>query len=208
MTLAVVGTGLGRTGTYSLKLALNELGIGPCYHMEEIILNMPSFLPKWQVVVVGQADWADVYAGYQSAVDWPTASYYRELYEAYPEAKFVHTWRSAESWVASFSETIQKLLQGAEQAPEPMRPWLTMSTAVIAKAGILADASPEALREAFEAHTEAVRAAIPASQLLLFQAKEGWGPLCEFLGVPVPASDFPRSNDRADFWDKVNGAGA
>lgn len=106
MTLKVIGTGLGRTGTYSLRLALAELGLGPCYHMEEIILNMATYLPRWQAAVAGWPDWSSIFEGYNSAVDWPTASYYRELLATYPDAKFVHTTRSVESWVASFSGTI------------------------------------------------------------------------------------------------------
>jgi hypothetical protein len=206
MSLKVIGTGLGRTGTYSLKLALNELGLGPCYHMEEVILNMPSFLPKWQEAVAGKPDWAAIYDGYPSAVDWPTASYFRELYAAFPRAKFVHTVRSPESWVASFSETIHKLLQTKDDAPPQMRDWLEMSAKAIAKAGIGASSTPEQLARIFETHTAEVKAAIPAQQLLIFEAKQGWAPLCEFLGTTVPTTDFPRTNNRQDFWEKVKGA--
>lgn len=206
MTLNVIGTGLGRTGTYSLKLALTELDLGPCYHMEEVILQMPKQLPKWQAAVAGKPDWQDIYEGYKSAVDWPTASYFSELHAAYPNAKFVHTVRTPESWVASFSETIQKLMQGKDSAPPGMRDWLEMSTVAIAKAGVTASATPEELVNAFEAHTAAVKAAIPASQLLMFDVKEGWAPLCAFLGVNMPPTDFPRTNSRQDFWDKVKGA--
>jgi len=208
MSLKVIGTGLGRTGTYSLKLALNELGLGPCYHMEEVILNMERFLPKWQAAVAGDPDWRAIYDGYPSAVDWPTASYFRELYAAFPQAKFVHTVRSPQSWVASFSETIQKLLQAQGEAPPPMREWLKMSTRAIEKVGVTANATPEQLARAFEAHTAEVKAVIPAKQLLIFEAKQGWAPLCEFLGTPVPTTDFPRTNNREEFWEKVKGAAA
>lgn len=86
-----------------------------------------------------------------------------------------------------------------------MRPWLEMSITAIAKVGVEMNATPEQLARAFEAHTAAVRATIPASQLLVYQAKEGWAPLCEFLGVPVPATEYPRSNGREEFWEKVKG---
>lgn len=206
MTLNVIGTGLGRTGTYSLKLALNQLDLGPCYHMEEVILQMPTQLPKWQAAVAGKPQWSDLYDGYRSAVDWPTASYYAELHAAYPNAKFVHTVRTPQSWVASFSETIQKLLQGKDQAPPAMREWLEMSTTAIAKVGVTPSATPDELVGIFEAHSAAVEATIPASQLLMFDVKDGWAPLCKFLEVAAPATDFPRTNNRQDFWDKVKGA--
>jgi hypothetical protein len=206
MSLNVIGTGLGRTGTYSLKLALNELGLGPCYHMEEVILHMPDYLPKWQAAVAGTPDWADIYEGYMSAVDWPTCGYFRELHAACPEAKFVHTVRSPESWVASFGETIQKLIAGKDDAPEPMHPWLEMAIAVISKAGVTPASTPEELARAFEAHTAEVCAAIPPEQLLVFDVRQGWAPLCEFLGVPAPSRPFPRTNGREDFWEKVKGA--
>ncbi|MGD8860631.1 MAG: sulfotransferase [Myxococcales bacterium] len=206
MTLKVIGTGLGRTGTYSLKQALNALELGPCYHMEEVIHQMPVQLPKWQAVAAGEPNWDAVFEGYESAVDWPTASYYRELHAAYPNARFVHTVRDTQTWVASFSETIQKLLQGKDQVPAEMRDWLEMCVTAIAKVGVTPDASPEALALAFDAHTDAVRAAIPAEQLLLFEVKQGWAPLCAFLGVPAPTTAFPRTNDRKDFWDRIEGA--
>jgi hypothetical protein len=206
MTLKVIGTGLGRTGTYSLKLALNELDLGPCYHMEEVILQMPRHLPKWQAALAGTPNWADVYEGYGSAVDWPTASYYTELLAEYPKAKFVHTVRDPKSWASSFSETIQALLKAKAEAPPEMHDWLEMCTAAIAKAGVTPSATPEELARVFDAHTAAVKAAIPEAQLLIFDVKEGWGPLCRFLGVAEPTSAFPRTNNRQEFWDKVKGA--
>jgi hypothetical protein len=206
LSLKVVGAGVGRTGTYSLKLALNQLGFGPCYHMEEIILDMPNKLPHWQAIVAGDPDFETVYDGYRAAVDWPTASYYRELHAAYPEAKFILTHRSPENWVESFSETIYKLISNAGDAPEPMRPWLETTSAVIAKAGFRLGLDRDQLQAAFARHNADVEAAIPAEQLLVYQVKEGWEPLCDFLGVLLPDGPFPRTNDRSEFWDKVSAA--
>lgn len=206
MPLNVIGVGVGRTGTYSLKLALNELGFGPCHHMEEVILNMAEQLPLWQAAVAGNADWPAIYAGYPAAVDWPTAGFHRELYAANPTARFILTHRRPDAWVESFSATIYKLISAADGAPERMRPWLEMAIAVIAKTGFPLGLDRDRLCAAFEAHLAAVKATIPASQLLMFQVSEGWEPLCAFLGVPVPAGPFPRSNDRSEFWDKVSAA--
>lgn len=199
----VIGAGLGRTGTYSLKFALNQLGLGPCHHMEEVLMNQPVQVPLWAAAVKGAPDWKAIYAGYGSAVDWPTAAFYRELYAAYPKAKFVLTVRSPETWVASFSQTIYPFLTGDVNVRAQMRAWSDMVTDVVVKTGFPAGLDEAGLRRAFEAHNAAVQALIPKSQLLVYQVKEGWAPLCEFLGVPVPDEPFPRSNDRSEFWDKV-----
>lgn len=202
-SLNVIGAGVGRTGTYSLKLALNQLGLGPCHHMEEVIIHMPAQLPLWQAVVAGKPDWQSVYAGYPTAVDWPTAGYYRELHASYPNAKFILTHRDPEIWADSFSATIYKLTSAHEMVPEHVRPWLAMATEVIRQTGFPLGLDRDGLRKAFGAHLAAVKAAIPAQQLLVFQVKEGWEPLCSFLGLPVPDAPFPRSNDRSEFWDKI-----
>jgi hypothetical protein len=205
MALKVIGAGVGRTGTYSLKLALNQLGFGPCHHMEEVLHDQPVHVPLWSAAVNGQPDWKAIYKGYNSAVDWPTAGFYRELSAAYPSAKFVLTHRSPESWAASFSETIYKLMASKDQVPPEMHAWLEMGIGVIAKTGFPGGLDRAGQMQAFTDHNEAVKAAIPADQLLVYQVKEGWGPLCAYLGVPVPDSPFPRSNDRGEFWDRVSG---
>jgi hypothetical protein len=206
VSLKVIGAGVGRTGTYSLKVAINQLDLGPCHHMEEVLINMPKQLPLWQAAVAGNPDWDAIYSGYPAAVDWPTAGFHRELYAANPTARFILTHRSPESWFESFSATIYKLIFAPDVAPEPMRPWLAMSTSVISKTGFAPGLNRDRLCAAFEAHISSVKATIPASQLLVYQVKEGWGPLCAFLGVPVPEGPFPRTNDRSEFWAKVSGA--
>lgn len=207
MALQVIGAGVGRTGTYSLKLAINRLGLGPCHHMEEVLLNRPAQVPLWADAAGGAGDWPAIYRGYRSAVDWPTAAFFRELAGAYPEARFVLTTRSPESWADSFSATIYTLLNASGEAPEEMRPWLAMAAAVIDRTGFPPGLDRAGLMTAFERHNAAVRAAIPPERLLVFQVKEGWGPLCGFLGLPVPDEPFPRTNDREEFWDLVT-AGA
>lgn len=205
MPLKVIGAGVGRTGTLSLKLAINRLGLGPCHHMEEVLNNMPVHVPPWQAAVNGAPDWEKIYKGYESAVDWPTAGFFRELSTAYPAAKFILTHRSPESWVESFSETIYKALAGRNHAPPEMQAWLAMCVGVISKSGFPDGLDAGGLKRAFIAHNDAVKAAIPAKQLLVYQVKDGWEPLCAFLGVPVPSEPFPRTNDRAEFWELVGG---
>ena len=205
MSMHVIGTGVGRTGTYSLKLAINQLGLGPCHHMEEVLHNMPTQLPQWTAAVNGKPDWHAIYQDYNSAVDWPTAGFYRELFKTYPNAKFILTHRSPESWADSFGETIYKLVAGKDQAPPEMLDWLNMAIGVITKTGFPEGLDPDGLIKAFNAHTDAVKKTIPEKQLLVYQVKDGWEPLCKFLGKPIPAEPFPRSNDRAEFWDRVSG---
>ncbi|TCO82377.1 hypothetical protein EV699_105167 [Plasticicumulans lactativorans] len=205
MTLSVIGTGVGRTGTYSLKLAINQLGLGPCHHMEEVLRNMPVQVPLWSAALGGRPDWEAIYAGYGSAVDWPTAGFFRELLKAYPTAKFILTHRSPENWADSFGETIYTLLASRDQAPPDMKDWLDMATGVIAKTGFPEGLDRDALIKAFNAHNDAVKDTIPARQLLVYQVKDGWAPLCEFLGKPISSEPFPRTNDRAEFWERVAG---
>ncbi|MEQ8206644.1 MAG: sulfotransferase [Woeseia sp.] len=205
MALKIIGAGVGRTGTYSLKLAINQLGFGPCHHMEEVLHNMPVQVPLWSAAVAGDPAWSRIYDGYRSAVDWPTACFFRELLREFPSAKFVLTQRDPEKWADSFGATIYKLLAGKAQAPDEMRAWLHMADDVIAKTGFPAGLDREGLVQAFTAHNDAVKETIPAKQLLLFEVKDGWEPLCNFLGVPVPTETFPRTNHREEFWDRVEG---
>jgi hypothetical protein len=204
MTLKVIGAGVGRTGTYSLKIAINELGLGPCHHMEAVLQNAAAQVPLWNAAINDKPDWAALYHAFESAVDWPTACFFRELSRHYPDAKFVLTERSPESWADSFGSTIYKLLQGRDSAPPHMRDWLDMCTGVIARTGFPEGLDQDGLMKSFIAHNDAVREAIPANRLLVFSVRDGWGPLCEFLDKPVPDGPFPRTNDREEFWDLVN----
>ena len=205
MPLTVIGAGVGRTGTYSLKLAINQIGFGPCHHMEAVLHNMPAQVPLWSAAASGQADWSQIYSGYKSAVDWPTACFFEELAREFPEARFILTQRDPERWADSFGATIYTLLAAKDEAPEEMRAWLEMATDVIAKTGFPLGLDRDELVSAFCSHNDAVKEAIPADRLLVYEVKQGWGPLCDFLGVTVPDMDFPRTNHREEFWDRVNG---
>jgi hypothetical protein len=203
MQLDVIGFGLGRTGTLSLKLALDQLGLGPCHHMEEVILSLPEQVPLWEAAVAGEADWDRLYSGYRSAVDWPTAAFVEELYALNPEAKFILSHRDPQRWAESFGSTIYRLTNQREEAPPEPRRWLNMVVGLLARNDIPMDLDTQGLAEAFSRHNEKVRALVPASQLLEFQASDGWEPLCEFLDVEVPAEPYPRTNNREEFWDVV-----
>jgi hypothetical protein len=204
MTMQLIGLGVGRTGTLSLQTAIEQLGLGPCHHMDYVLNNMDDQVPLWNAAISGEPDWSAIFKGFQSAVDWPTAGFANELYAQYPGAKFLLSHRSPESWANSYGETIQKLLSDRDSAPPHMKDWLDMAASLGRKTGFTDDLGREELMQRFVAHNDAVRALIPPDQLLVFQVKEGWGPLCNFLDLPVPDGPFPRTNDRAGFWELVN----
>jgi hypothetical protein len=204
MSIKVFGAGVGRTGTYSLKLAINQLELGPCHHMEAVLHGMQAQVPLWSAALDGRPNWPAIYAGFESAVDWPTAGFFRELVRAYPTAKFVLTRRNAANWADSFGATIYRLLAAQDQVPAELKSWLEVADRVVKKTGFPPGLDRDGLIKAFEAHNDAVRATIPSSQLLVYEVKDGWSPLCEFLNAPVPNEPFPRTNDRAEFWNRVS----
>lgn len=204
MSIDIIGLGVGRTGTYSLRMAINRLSYGPCHHMEEVLKQMDVQVPLWSETLKGNMNWSAIYDGYKSAVDWPTAAFYRALIKEYPSAKFILTERSPESWADSFGSTIYKLLAGRAQAPAKMHDWLEMVTEVVTRTGFPQGLDRDGLMKGFKAHNQAVKETIPEEQLLVYQVKEGWEPLCKFLDEPVPDEPFPRTNNREEFWELVN----
>ncbi len=208
MALSVIGSGFGRTGTRSLKDALEQLGFAPCHHMEEV-LQHPEQVRYWQAVAAGRpVDWHAVFEGYGAQVDWPGSHAWRELAAAFPQAKVVHSVRPEESWWGSFSATIGKLLGCYEgmALPPHVRDMLDAAMEFVGRqtfGGAFADR--EAALAAYRLRTEQVREAIAPERLLVFDVAEGWEPLCSFLGVPVPASPFPHRNVKSEFWDVLGG---
>lgn len=201
MTLEVIGAGFGRTGTLTLKTALEKLGFGPCHHMTEVLDN-PEQMPFWNHAADGEpVDWEEVYSGYRATVDWPGCSFYAELAEVYPDAKVILSRRDPERWYASMAETILKSmtemgLVGEDIPPEhPMR----FGAILVAQRAFDRDFSKDNVIAAYERHNASVIANIPADRLLVFEAVQGWEPLCEFLDVSVPDEPFPRTNDAAEF---------
>jgi hypothetical protein len=205
MPLSIIGSGFGRTGTMSLKLALERLGFGPCHHMDEV-MSHPDQLTAWCSAARGEpVDWEAVLAGYRSTVDWPAAHYWRQLAESYPAARIIHTTRSPESWWESYSTTIARVLASAADGEQggTMTTIPEMAHAIIAEQtfGSACD-DREAAIAAFKKRDADVVAAIPSERLLVFRPGDGWQPLCEFLGVAVQEGPFPHANDRAGFWSR------
>ena len=204
MMLEVIGPGFGRTGTLSLKDALDYLGLGPCHHMEEIFQH-PEQVPHWQAIAARKpVDWSAVFAGYRSQVDWPGAHVWRELAAAYPTAKAVLTVRPEAVWWDSFSKTIGKFATTYQEMalPPHIRAMIDawMAFAGQGTFGGVFDDRDTALA-AYRRRTEEVRAAIPPERLLVFDVADGWEPLCRFLGKPVPSIPFPHLNTNKEFWE-------
>jgi hypothetical protein len=207
MALRIIGSGFGRTGTLSLKNALEILDFGPCHHMEEV-LQHPEQVPYWEAVAAHKpVSWDAVFAGYRSQVDWPGAHVWRELAAAYPQAKVIHTIRPEEQWWKSFSATIGALLGGYKDSPAPPHVKAMMDAAheMLLVQTMGGSADREHALAAYRRRTDDVRAAIPPERLLVFNVEEGWDPLCRFLGVPIPAVAFPRLNSTDQFWQLVKG---
>lgn len=203
MALTVIGAGFGRTGTMSLRDALNMIGFGPCYHMSEVVRN-PALAAHWAKLARGErVDWEAVFKGYRSTMDWPGCTYWRELAARYPEAKVILTLRDPDRWFDStrntiFSDEHLARFSGADADPN----FRDMIRRVYDDTFDGKGHIREHAIAVFNAHNEAVQQAIPADRLLVYRVAEGWEPLCEFLGVPVPAEPFPNINTTQEWRDR------
>jgi hypothetical protein len=195
MPLQVIGAGLGRTGTVSLKLALEQLGFGPCYHMTELLMH-PDHAPGWVRAADGQPDWESIFCGYAATVDYPGCTFWRELAQLYPSAKVLLSVRDPDQWFESTQATIFNDESSATLNASPLREffektvWRDIGDRVHDRAFMV---------ELFQRHNCEVERTIPRERLLVCNVAQGWGPLCDFLGVPIPDKPFPRTNSRADF---------
>lgn len=208
MTLDVIGAGFGRTGTMSLKLALEQLGFGPCHHMVEVLAH-PEQDRAWLALARGAStDWRTILKGYRAAVDWPSVFIWKELIAANPKAKVILTLRDPEGWYQSAAATIfarmrefEKILAGPEaDVIDPIRrEHMRMVNAVVVDKAFGGSLDKDHAVEVFNDHNAEVRRLVPAERLLVFEPNQGWEPLCQFLCVPVPATPFPEINTAQDF---------
>ncbi|WP_331374848.1 sulfotransferase family protein [Sinorhizobium chiapasense] len=198
MALDVIGAGMGRTGTHSLKLALEQLGFGPCHHMADVLRD-PQQKALWRAAGKGKLpEWDAALAGYRSAVDWPSAHFWRELSTYYSDAKVILTVRDPEQWYESMAQTIGLTMDASANDPE------SFGVAVVGNGvfGGRFDERDHAIA-VYGAHNEAVRKAVPPERLLVYEVSEGWAPLCAFLSVPLPSAPFPRTNSTAEFRARI-----
>jgi Sulfotransferase domain len=198
--LMVVGAGVGRTGTHSLKLALEQLLSAPCHHMIEVLGN-PDQIPAWIDAIEGrQVDWSRMLAPYGAIVDWPGGEFWRELSRANPDALVLLSVRDPEEWYRSASNTIFLTF---DKMPPEMAPWMDAVRMLLKDRFSDRFDDPEAMIDAYVCHNDAVRAEVAASQLLEWNLGDGWDPICERLGLPVPAEPFPVTNSTNEFREMV-----
>jgi hypothetical protein len=195
MALEIVGAALGRTGTNSLKLALEQLGFGPCHHMFEV-RDHPEQLPYWQAAARGELpDWDEVFANYRACVDWPSARFWREIAAHYPDAKVLLTRRDPDKWFDSVHATIYPVVESWRTCePGRFRDTMEMAWQIVVEQtfGGRLDDRDHAIA-VFRAYEEEVRRTIAPERLLAYEVSQGWAPLCAFLEVPVPDTPFPRT---------------
>jgi hypothetical protein len=201
MALEIVGAGFGRTGTLSLKFALERLGFQQTYHMMELFQH-PEHLATWERATRGEAvDWDPVFAGYRAAVDWPVAAFWRPLAERYPDSRVILTVRDADAWIDSVHKTIYPASLAARSAEDAeTRRWGDWVFQLIWDGtfhGRMDDRRH--LKEVYLNHAEDVKRSVPADRLLVFEASQGWAPLCRFLSVDVPDEPYPRVNSSEEF---------
>jgi hypothetical protein len=209
MTLEIIGAGFGRTGTLSLKTALEKLGFKKCHHMMEVATSADQ-INYWSCIAEQQdvPTWDQVFDGYKATTDFPACNFYAELANHYPEAKVILTIRDEDSWFRSVNETIYTGWQLVPNWLPRLVPRIGKLHNAISKLiwnGTFAGRAgePEYAKAVFRAHNEAVQTTIAPNRLLVFQVSDGWQPLCEFLDVPIPEEPFPHTNDTAEMKRRI-----
>jgi hypothetical protein len=213
--MKLIGAGMPRTGTLTQKMALEMLGLGPTYHMVDVLADLEQ-APLWERALDGEGPWSEIFDGFNSTVDWPGGYFYRELIDVYPEAKVLLSVREPEAWERSMrgtvwavrhGESLIRLLSSAQAHVNPQwAGFLKMIDRLVWEGkGTFASghAEPQQLIDTFKRHTEEVESTVPSDRLLVWSVKEGWGPLCEFLELPVPEESFPHINDRTEFLNRI-----
>lgn len=218
MSIQVIGAGFGRTGTKSLQLALEILNFNKCYHMEALLRN-PDHVKQWKNAYLEKpVDWDLIFKDYKAIVDFPGSMYYKELAIHYPEAKVILTTRDPDSWYKSALRTIFSFDPGVKLKMKMLLKLPFSSKARdLLNLVILNDKSiwkkffegkfknKEYTISKFNTHIEEVKQTIPENRLLVFEVKQGWQPLCDFLNLPVPNISFPNTNSGEDFHTWARG---
>jgi Sulfotransferase domain len=217
--MRVIGAGLPRTATTTQTVALEQLGFGACYHMRDLLADLENGLPLWESVADGSPDWERTFDGANSTVDWPSARFYRELMDYYPDAKILLSVRDAEGWVRSMRATVWGIFHGdsvihhVSDARAVLDPLWQRYTALMRRitwedrTGALAGdtSTDEGLAAVMNRWNDEVKRTVPADRLLVWDPAEGWEPLCAFLEVEVPAEPLPRLNDTMSFREGIIG---
>ncbi|GBF90443.1 hypothetical protein Rsub_03439 [Raphidocelis subcapitata] len=218
MPLEVIGAGWGRTGTLSLKTALDTLGL-PTYHMVNVLAK-PDDADKWVAAANGEpVDWDEMFEGFKGAVDWPPVFFYKELMAKYPDAKVVLGVRDPAKWLSSMEDSIWQARQVLRSAPWYVRTIMhatgpsSKMMAMVERLVYSAEgdfkgtfpSDPDATMQLFIDHVESVKKHVPKGRLLVFDPSQGWAPLCAFLGKPVPEGPYPHVNDKKEWEVRMAG---
>ena len=207
--MKVIGVGFGRTGTWSLKHALDKIGAGPCFHMLDLIRNPDMVKPWHDAAIKGQPDWDAMFEGFESTIDWPGCSFWEELIEVYPDAKVLLNVRDFDGWFKSFNNTIyavRKAAMAGEMPEDANRPqpspelWEVIGHLVYEHdlEGKVDD--PDALRKLYNDRIETIKQRVPAERLTIFElGKDGWETLADMCGVEAPTTEFPHLHDTDEF---------
>jgi hypothetical protein len=213
--MRLIGAGLPRTGTLSQKVALEMLGLAPCYHMVNVLGDLEQ-APLWRRALEGEPQWSEIFDGFQATVDWPGSFFWRELADAYPDAKVLLSVRDAEGWERSMRDTIWGIFYGeilirdlsrARCHVDPAwRDYIELMEQMWRQSGLIdsgAQTTSESMRAAMERFNEEVKDGIAPDRLLVWSVADGWEPLCEFLELPVPDTPFPHLNDSREFIERI-----
>jgi hypothetical protein len=213
--MKLIGAGMPRTGTLTQKMALEMLGLGPCYHMVDVLSDLDE-APKWERALGGDPSWWEIFDGFNATVDWPGGYFYRELADFYPEAKVLLSVREPDAWERSMRQTVWavrngesliRLLSSAQAYVDPQwQGFLEMIDRLIWNGnGTFASghAEPRQLIDTMHRHNEEVKRNIAPERLLVWSVTEGWEPLCEFLELPVPDVPLPHINDSREFLNRI-----
>jgi hypothetical protein len=200
MALQVIGAGFGRTGTNSLKLALEHLGFGPCHHMKEVFPRINQIQWFEQAANGKEPDWDKVFAHFEASVDWPSCTYFETLAKHYPDAKVILSVRDPQRWYDSVRETIYPASTQVPRWMKSMSSRLRLQESMVMKtiwSGTFQDRFEDRDHAigVYQQHIENVKSKIPADRLLIHEATQGWEPLCEFLGKSVPNQPYPKVNE-------------
>jgi hypothetical protein len=208
--MKVIGVGFGRSGTMSLKQALEDLGGGPCLHMIDLIRNN-DLIPPWQDAAIdGNVDFDRMFEGFDSTIDWPGCTYWKDLIEYYPDAAVLLNYRDFDGWYKSVNNTIVavrkasmagELKQDANRPPPPPELWQVIGK-LIYDVDFQGKVEDEAwMREMYAARIEEIKATVPAERLTLFKLEDndGWTSLAAMLGVEAPTKEFPHLHDTNEF---------
>jgi hypothetical protein len=211
----LIGAGFPRTATLSQKLALEMLGLGPCYHMVTVLADLPQ-AALWDRALDGEAPWSEIFDEYGATVDWPGGYFYKELMQAYPGAKVLLSVRDPQAWEQSMRSTVWEVRNGCTmmrllsdargQVDSDWAGFLRMIDRLLWTENgsfALGHAQPAQLIAGMKRHEDEVRSTVAPERLLVWSAAEGWEPLCEFLELPIPDIPFPRVNDSREFIDRV-----